>query len=62
VTSKEKAESATLAVTGQEISKNYLKNKILKVEIDSKFRLCNQYEETINRLMSGCPIWRKIIT
>jgi len=56
------AESTTVAVSGKAISKNYLKNKILKIEIDSKFRLCKQHEETTNRLTSDCPVWRKIST
>jgi hypothetical protein len=43
----------------QVISTNYIKNKILKKEIESKCRLCNQHEETIDHLTSGCPILAK---
>jgi len=31
----------------------------LKEEIESKCRLCKQYEETIDYLTSGCPILAK---
>jgi len=41
------------------ISTNYFKKKILKEEIESKCRLCKQYEETIDHLTSGCPILAK---
>jgi len=58
---KGEAESKIVVVPGLAISKNYLKNKILKVQIGSKFRLCKQHE-TINLLTTGCPIWRKIST
>ena len=43
----------------QAISTNYFNNKILKEEIESKYRLCKQHEETIDRLTSGCPILAK---
>jgi hypothetical protein len=56
---KGEAESTIVAVQCQEISSNYFKNKILKVEIDSNFRLCKRHEETINLLTSGCPILGK---
>jgi hypothetical protein len=35
------------------------KRKILKEEIESRCRLCKEYEETIDRLTSGCPILAK---
>jgi len=41
---KGEAESKVVAVPGQTISKNYLQNKIWKLQIDSKFRLCKQQE------------------
>jgi hypothetical protein len=53
------AESATVAAQDQAISKNYFKNKILKEDFDSKYRLCKQHEETIDHLTSGCPILAK---
>jgi hypothetical protein len=34
-------------------STNYFKRKILKEEIESRCRLCKEYEETIDYLKSG---------
>ena len=48
-----------VAAQDQAISTNYLKNKILKEEIETKCRLCKQHEETIDHLTSGCPILAK---
>ena len=48
-----------MAAQDQAIGTNYLKNKILKEETESKCRLCKQHEETINHLTSGCPIFAK---
>jgi len=45
-----------VAAQEQAISTNYFKNKILKEEFEGKYRLCNQHEETIDHLTSGCPI------
>jgi hypothetical protein len=36
-----------------------VKNKILKEETDSKYRLCKQHEEIIDHITSGCPILAK---
>jgi hypothetical protein len=43
-----------MAAQDQVISKDYFKKKILRQEIESKFRLCKGYEETIDHLTSGC--------
>jgi hypothetical protein len=40
----------------QAISTNYFERKILKEEIESRCRLCKEYEETVDHLTSGCPI------
>src|SRR5215470_16705623 len=56
---KGETESTIVAAQDQAISTNYFKNKILKEEIESKCRLCKQYEETIDHLISGCPILAK---
>jgi hypothetical protein len=37
----------------------YFENKNLKKEFESKCRLCKQHEETIDHLISGCPILAK---
>jgi hypothetical protein len=39
-----KTENTTVVDQNQAISTNYLKNKILKDETDSKCRLCKQHE------------------
>ena len=54
-----KTESTIVAAQDQAIGTNYFKNKILKEEIESKCRLCKQYEETIDHITSGCPILAK---
>jgi myo-inositol-1-phosphate synthase len=56
---KGETESKILAAQDQAISTNYFKNKILKKEIESKFRLCKQHEETIDHLTLECPILSK---
>jgi len=48
-----------VAAQDEEINTNYFKNKIQKEETESKYRLCKQYEETIDHLTSGCPILAK---
>jgi hypothetical protein len=53
---KEDTESTIVAAEDQAISTNYFKRKILKEEIESRCRLCKEYEETIDHLTSGCPI------
>jgi uncharacterized membrane protein YhiD involved in acid resistance len=50
---KGETESTIVAAQDQAISTNYFKYKILKEEIESKFRLCKQLEETIDHLTSG---------
>jgi len=56
---KTETESTIVAAQGQAVSTHYIKNKILKKEIDCKFLLCKQHEETIDHLTSGCPILAK---
>ena len=53
---KGETESTIMAAQDQAISTNYFKNKILKKEIESKYRLCKQHEETIDHLTSACRI------
>jgi hypothetical protein len=48
-----------MADQDQAISTNYFKKKILKQDIESRCRLCKQYEETIDHLISGCPTLAK---
>ena len=56
---KRETESTIVAAQDQAISTNYFKNKILKEEIESKYQLCKQHEETIDHLTSRCPILAK---
>ena len=48
-----------MAAQGQAIGTKYFKKKILKEEIENKYRLCKQHEETIDHLTSGCPFLAK---
>jgi hypothetical protein len=48
-----------MAAQDQAISTNYFEKKILKQEIESRCRLCKEYEETIDHLISGCPTLAK---
>jgi hypothetical protein len=48
-----------VAAQDQAIGANYFKRKILKEEIESRYRLCKEYEETVDHLTSGRPILAK---
>ena len=52
-------ESTIVAAQDQAISTNHFKNNNLKGEIESKCRLCEQHEETVEHLTSGCSILTK---
>jgi hypothetical protein len=52
-------ESTLMAAQDQAISTNYFKKKISKQEIESKCRLCKEYEEITDHLTSGCPTLTK---
>jgi hypothetical protein len=54
-----KGETESTIVAAQAISTNYFKRKILKEEIESMCQICNEHEETIDHLTSGCPILAK---
>jgi hypothetical protein len=56
---KRKTESTIVAAQDQAVSTNYFKRKILKEETESRCRICEEYEETIDHLTSGCPILTK---
>lgn len=53
---KGETESVIVAAQDQAITTNYIKAKIHKEKVDSKCRLCHQYDETIKHIISGCPI------
>jgi hypothetical protein len=43
-----------MAAQDQIISTNYFKKNTPK-QIEGRYRLCKEYEETIDHLISGCP-------
>jgi len=56
---KTETESEIVAAQDQAIKRKYYTTKILNKETDSKFRLCKQFDETIDHIMSACPIMTK---
>jgi hypothetical protein len=56
---KGETESTIVSAQDQAISTNYFKRKIPKEEIESRYRLRTEYEETIDHLTSGYPILAK---
>ena len=43
----------------QALQKKYYATKILNTETDSKCRPCQQFDETVDHIMSACPILAK---
>jgi hypothetical protein len=56
---KTETESETVAAQAQALQTKYHAAKILQTETDSKCRLCHQFEETADRIMSACPVLAK---
>ena len=56
-----KAETESEIVTAQEeaVKTKYYATNILNTETDSKCRLCEQCDETIDHIISACPILAK---
>ena len=52
-------ESEIVAAQGQALNTKYYATKILHTEMDSKCRLCQQHDETIDHIISACPILAK---
>ena len=48
-----------VAAQDQALQTKYYATKILNTETDSKCRLCQQFEETIDHIISACPILAK---
>jgi len=48
-----------VAAQGQALQTKYYATKILNTETDSKCRFCQQFEETIDHIISACPILAK---
>jgi hypothetical protein len=56
---KAETESEIVAAQGQALNTKYCGTKILHTETDSKFRLCQQHDETTEHIMSACPVLAK---
>jgi 3'-phosphoadenosine 5'-phosphosulfate sulfotransferase len=56
---KAETESEIVAAQDQALQTKYYATKILNTETDSKFRLCQQFHETIEHIISACPILDK---
>ena len=52
---KSETEGFIIAAQDQCIKINYYRNKILKDGTDPMCRICGQFQETIDHLVSGCP-------
>jgi hypothetical protein len=48
-----------VAAQDQALKTKYFATKILKTETDSKCRLCQQFDETTDHIISACPILAK---
>jgi Ni,Fe-hydrogenase III component G len=56
---KAETESEIVAAQDQALQTKYHATKILQAEKDSKCRLCRQFEETADRIVSACPVLTK---
>jgi hypothetical protein len=53
---KGRSESEIIAAQDQALQTKYHETKILLTETDSKYRLCQQYDQIIEHITSACPI------
>jgi hypothetical protein len=56
---KAETEEEIVAAQDQALNTKYYAVKILNAETDSKCRLCQQHDETIDHIISACPILAK---
>ena len=56
---KAETESEMAAAQDRALQTEYCATKILNTETDSKCRLCQQFDETIDRIISACSILAK---
>jgi hypothetical protein len=56
---KAETESEIVAAQDQAIQTEYYVTKILNTETDSECRLCQQFDETVDHIISACPILAK---
>ena len=52
-------ESEIVVAQDQALNTKYYATKILNTETDSKCRLCQQFDETIDHIIPACPILAK---
>ena len=56
---KAETESELVAAQDQALQTKYYAKNILNTETDSKCRLCEQFDETIDQIISACPVLQK---
>ena len=56
---KGETESEGIATQDQALQTKYKATKILQTETNSKCRLCQKFDETIELIILACPILRK---
>jgi len=56
---KAEIESEIVAAQEQVLQTKYYATKILNTETDSKCRLCQQFDETVDHIISACPLLAK---
>jgi len=56
---KAETESEIVAAQDQTSQSKYYATKILNTETDSKCRLCQHFDKTIDHIISACPILTK---
>jgi hypothetical protein len=56
---KAETESEIVGAKDQALHTKYYATKILNTETDSKCRLCQQFDETVDHIISACPILAK---
>jgi uncharacterized protein YecT (DUF1311 family) len=59
ITNKISCNKKIVLVQDQSLQTKYHATKILQTETDSKCRLCQQSDETIDRIISACPVVEK---
>jgi len=48
-----------IIIINQTLQTKYYATKILNTETDSKCRLCQKFDETIDHILSACPVLAK---
>ena len=56
---KRETEEFIIAVQDQSLATRSYHNKIIKYGTDPKCRICNEFEETIDHIVAGCPVLAK---